>query len=1008
MRFQMLGPLRVWDGRNWSEICAAQQRTVLALLLIEAGRPVSTDRLVHEIWGESPPRSAVSTVRGYAMRLRRVLGKGAECPVVTRPHGYELLVEDGQLDVELFDGLVESGRRHLADGRLPAAVAQLSEALQLWRGPALADVPPTPTVASEAARLEQRRLAVLDERLGAQLGLGRHADVVDELHRLVEEHPLRERSAAQFMLALYRCGRRAEALEAYRRIRTLLVTELRQEPGPELKALQQSVLVDDKHLAPPPRPAGPMVSRVVPAQLPPDVAGFTGRAEHLRELDMLLAAAGRPVICTVTGTGGVGTTALAVHWAHRVADRFTDGQLYVNLHGYASGPPVQPIEVLTRFLLALGVPGKEVPARVSDAQSMYRGLLADKRVLILLDNAVDAEQVLPLLPGTTGCLVLVTSRHQLTRLAVHNGAVGLRLDVLTPGEARSLLTDLLGADRVEAEPAAIGELASLCGHLPLALRVAAANLTTHPRRTVADYTTRLRRDPLTALEVDGDRQSAVRATFDQSYAALPPEARRLFRLLGLVPGPDVTLPAAAALADLPEAPTAALLDRLAETHLVEHPSPGRYALHDLLRRYAADHAVAEVGAADRAAALERLFEYFLRHAAGAVGQLCPQILRLPTASAIPTAVFEDHGQARQWLDAERANLVAAVRHAADYGPHPVAWRLADALRGYLYLGTHLVDWLAVATAGLAAARADDDRPGQTAAHLSLAALEFLHGRYGEAIAQYRGALELARRAGWPEGESAALGNLGAVYRTLGRLDDAADYFAQALAIDQRIGWHAGRATKLANLGLVHFGLGQLERAADYRNQALSLHRRCGSRSGEAMSLSGLADVYRALGRLDDALACITRALTLHREVGDRMSEAATSRILAAIHRDAGRPAEALEMAGTAIGLARETGERQVEAEALTVLASVHDLLGEPERAVDGHAQALALARDIGDRYTETEVLIGLATAYRHAGDPGEAQRHARDALELAREAGFRMLGERAVALVPAAVTPRVR
>jgi len=1004
MRFQMLGPLRVWDGGAWSEIAAAQQRTVLALLLIEAGRAVSTDRLVHEIWGEHPPKSAVSTVRGYAMRLRRVLGNGAECPVVTRPHGYELLVEDGQLDVELFDGLVESGRRRLAEGRLAAAVAQLSEALQLWRGPALADVPSTPTVASEATRLEQHRLAVLDERLGAQLGLGRHADVVDELHRLVEEHPLRERSAAQFMLALYRCGRRAEALEAYRRIRTQLVTELRLEPGPELKSLQQSILIDDKGLAAPLRPTGPMVSRVVPAQLPADVAGFTGRREHLRQLDRLLAAAGRPVIATVTGTGGVGKTALAVHWAHRAAERFGDGQLYVNLRGYASGPPVRPVEALTRFLLALGVPAKEVPADLADAQALYRGLLADKRALVLLDDAADADQVVPLLPGTTGCLVIVTSRDQLVRLASRHGAVGLSLDVLTPGEARSLLAELLGTDRVDAEPAAVAELAGLCGYLPLALRVAAANLTTHPRRAVAHYTVRLRRDPLTALEVDGDRRSAVRATFDQSYANLPPEARRLFRLLGLVPGPDVTLPAAAAVAGLPEPQAAALLDRLAETHLVERSNPDRYALHDLLRRYAADHSIAEDGAADRGAALERLFGYFVRHASAAAAALCPQILRLPHSS-LPVAGFTGHGQARVWLDAERANLVAAVRHAAEHGPHPVAWRLADALRGYLYLGTHLVDWLTVATAGLAAARADADLPGQTAMRLSLATLQFFHGRYAEAVDAYRDALDLARRAGWAEGESAALGNLGAVHRTLGRLAEAADYFAQALAIDQRIGWHAGQATKLANLGLVHFGLGQLDRAADYRDQALALHRQCGSRSGEAMTLAGLADVYRALGKLDEALACVTEALVLHREVGDRMSEAATSRILAAVHRDAGRSADALAVAGTAIGLARETGERQVEAEALTVQASVHDLLGEPARAVDGHRQALAVARDIGDRYTETEVLIGMATAYRHAGEPGDAERHAREALELARGAGYRMLEERAEALL---LTPTVR
>jgi DNA-binding SARP family transcriptional activator len=1008
VRFQILGPLRVWDGAGWSMVRAPQQRALLAVLLSDAGRVVSVDRLIDEIWGENSPPTALNTIQGYVMRLRRMTSAAGPNPLITRGRGYELVLADGDLDADAFERLVESGTRDVTGDRLEAAVTQLGEALSLWRGPALADVPVTPTVAATAARLEQARLTATERRLDALLGLGRYAVVLDEVYRLVEEHPLRERFWAQLMLGLYHSGRRAEALEVYRRGRRLLVAELGLEPGAQLRELQRAILDDNLaagRSAPIHRPA---IGRIIPAQLPADVAGFTGRDAHLRRLDSLLPAeAESPVsviISTIAGTAGIGKTALAVRWAHLIRDRFPDGQLYVNLRGYASGPPLRPVEALALFLHALGVPAEHAPADADEAAALYRSLLAGRRVLVLLDNARDAEQVRPLLPGSPGCLVLVTSRDQLAGLVALHGAVRLTLDVLTPAEARTLLCGLLPDGRCQREPAAAAELARLCGHLPLALRIAAANLTTHSGRPIADYNQRLRRDRLAALQVDGDPQAAVRAAFDLSYAAQPEDGRRLFRRLGLVPGPDVTADAAAALAGCPAESAGRLLDRLAGANLVNEPVPGRFSLHDLLRVYAAEQAGAEERPADRAGALGRLCRYYLLGLDGAATRVYPQFLRLPVPAdggAVTAVSFDGHADASEWLDAERANLVAAVGHAAAYGLGGVAARLADALRGYLFLRRHLVDWDTVAQAGLAAAAAEGDVKAQAAAHISLAMHNFVRANYEPAAHHYCAARELAQRAGWLEGESAALGNLGMVYTVQGRLTEAANHYTRALAIDRRTGWRDGQATKLANLGYLCLALGQPERAAAHHTQALALHQATGSRSGEAMTLSDLGEAYHAVGRFDDALDVLTRARVLHREVGDRSTEGATVRVLAAVHRDAGRHAEALDLARTAVILARDIGDRRQEAAASTVLASIHFLLGQTDRAIDGHTEALRLARDAGNRFIEAEALLGLADAYRRAGQPDLAGARASAAQAIARKAGYRVLEGQALTLLAA-------
>jgi DNA-binding SARP family transcriptional activator/Tfp pilus assembly protein PilF len=1019
LRLGLLGPLEARVDGVPVAVPAGRPTVVLAVLALAGGRPVSTDTLADRVWGDQPPEHVRASLASLVLRLRQVLGPEA---IRTVPPGYALAVPPEQIDMLLFRRLVrEAGTADPA-----AARALLDRALGLWRGEALDGIR-TDSLRGERAGLAEELVGAQQAKIGLDLAAGRYAEAVGPLRELTARHPLREPLWHQLITALAGAGRGAEALAAYEDVRVRLRDELGADPSPSLQALYQEILAGGVRAADraaarttpaelpteaelPTRagvsarvssPAG----RRPPALLPPVAAGFTGRGRELAQLDALQGGPVPAAVVAITGTAGVGKTTLALQWAHRSAGRFPDGSLYVDLAGFAPGPPLRPVDALARLLRGLGLPGEEVPTDLADATGLYRTLLAGTRTLIVLDNAAHPDQVRPLLPGSPTCLALVTSRDRLSGLVARDGAQRLPLDVLTPAEAAALLDRLLGAEAVRAGPRAVAELGRRCGYLPLALRIAAANFTEHPHQTLAGYTAELAKGQLAALAVAGDEQAAVRAAFDRSYAVLPAAARQLFRFIGLVPGADLDAAAAAALLGGTGPAAEPLLARLAAAHLIEHRAPGRFGCHDLLRLYAGEQAEREEAASDREAALQRLLDHYIARVAAAGDLLYPTTLRLPVPAAgsadEPAVGHRDAAAALAWLETERPNLVAAVRHAAEHGPRSAAWLLADGLRMYFYLRMHLVDWEATATEGLTAAETDDDDRPQVAAHLSLALLRFRQGRAAAAIDHYTEALRLAQGAGWPEGEATALNNLGLVYANTGRPRLAADSYRQALAIQRRLGRDGGTAAALGNLASLHFELGQLSLAAAHDEQALVLYRAAGNRVGEAVVLAEHGQTCRALGRLTEAERHLEHSLALSRELGNRTCEAEALHRLAAVRHDAGRLGDARRLAGEALDEARAVEHRGVQSSALGVLAAVHTRRGDPAGAADRYQQALALARDVNSQYLAVDALTGLALARAHLGDGVRAAADAEQARRLACRSEYRALEGQALAALAA-------
>ena len=1015
LELRILGPLELWRDRVAVPVPAARQRDLLVALALPPGRVLSTERLVALLWSEDPPATARNTLHTLVRRLRRRLAatpeQGARL-LQTRTTGYLLDLAPEQVDAYRFDRLLRSGAQALAGGDPSAAAQLLDEALALFRGPPLADAASQELLRVEQPRLAELRLQAAELRTDARLRCGEQAAVISELRALVAENPLRERPYEQLMTALFRCGRQAEALETYQSLRQALTTQLGIEPGRPAQQIHQAVLRNDPALdAPDPAPPAP-AARVpepaaAPAQLPAEPAGFTGRSAQLAALDRLRAGDDQDSnVVAIVGTAGVGKSALALRWSHRLRARFPDGQLFVDLQGFSIAPPLRPVDALGMFLRALGVAAQRVPSGEQEAAASYRTMLADRRVLVLLDNARDAEQVRPLLPAGGGCLTVVTSRNRLDSLVAREGAARLRLEPLPAGESRSLLARALGQPRLDEDPAAVDELGQLCAHLPLALRITAANLAGRATR-LTSYLEQLRASRLDALQLAGDASPAVRASFELSYAVLGEPVQRMFRLLGCLPGIDLTAEAAAALAGVDRATAGRLLEQLAASHLVSETGSGRFGCHDLLSQYAAQLAAA-MPAADRAGAAGALTRWYVVSAEAAVDLIHPDRLRLPAgAGAWPAAqpqpqppAWQRAAQALSWLDVELPNLVAVAVHAADAGTPAASWRLATALRPYLSQRGYLPQLRTIAQAAAGAGAAAGDRIGQAAAQLALGTVRWARHQYPSAIDHYQQAVRLAEATGWREATAAALNNLANAHQNAGRHAEAAAFYARAQRCYEELGRPEGRAAVLLNLGNTYWEIGSLDRAAEQLRGALDLFRVTGSRTAAAIALNNLGNVLLEQGQLDAALTHLTEALTVNQETGNRVSEAGTLRALATVHSDAGRLAPARELAESALQLARQTRHHMYEAAALDTLATVHRRDGRPEQALSCFREALVVIAQAGHPHLEAQIHLGLAETYRVMTRPDLAATHAAQALTIARAHGYQRLERQAVAALP--------
>ncbi|WP_203715803.1 AfsR/SARP family transcriptional regulator [Asanoa siamensis] len=989
--------MRVRDQGRAVPLGTPMQVRLLALLLCRDGRPVATDALLTALWDGAPPPAARKTLQVYVHRLRQALRDPAR--VRHTGDGYAIVLHDDEFDVRRFDVAVEQARDARRGGDPAAAAKLFQEALGLWRGDAYAGVVGSPVLA-EASRLTDLRDTVREEAAGVALDLGRPAEAAADLAVLAEEHPYRESVRGLLMLALVRAGRQADALEVYRRSRALLVDELGVEPSAALRALHEAILRGDPRLAgiaaadldglaaaaaARTRPTVP-----TPRQLPAGAgtSGFTGRGAELARLDGILRGPG-PVVAVVSGIPGVGKTALAVHWGHRVSARFPDGQLYVDLRGYDDRPPLRPAAVLAVFLRSFGVPADEIPADPDEAAARYRSTLADRRVLVVLDNAGHADQVRPLLPAGAGCVALVTSRDQLSGLAVRDGAVRVPLDVLPPGDAADLLRGALGAGRVAAEPGSSARLVDLCGHLPLALRIAAAQLTGGGLGDIGSYVTALSTDRLTALQVHGDSQAAVRAAFGLSYARRSPQARRLFRLFGLVPCADLTVGAAAALTGATGPAAQRLLTELADGHLMERQRPDRFTAHDLLRVYAAERARAEETEADRRAALDRLLDHYLRTALAATRVVSPDVIRLPDPPGPAAPDFADLAAGVAWLEDERANLLALVTHAATHGPYHFAWQLTDALRAWLYRRVYLIDSLTAGRAALAAARRSGDPTGLAAAFVCLAFVRWQAGRADPALRYFSRGHAHARAAGWAEGEVTALYGRSIIHGLRGRGQDAAADLEAALTINRRVGSARGEALCLNSLAVLHFEFGDLRAARDYGAASIRLYRSFDHASSGAVATGNLAELSHLLGDSETALGLFAEALAGHRALGNLGAEASTLASLAIVHADLGDLARAAALVAAARERAGDTRYDRLQADISNVAGSVDRRLGRLAEAKRQHREACELMAD--QSYPRTVALVGLARATLAAGDHQAARRHAGEARRTTVPAGYRLL-----------------
>ncbi|MFB9238471.1 tetratricopeptide repeat protein [Plantactinospora siamensis] len=982
VRISILGPLAVESPSGPIDVGSGRHRVVLARLAMTPYHPVSREELIEVLWPEGAPPSAANVLQTHVSRIRRILeprpGNGAATLSWT-PGGYQLRMDENSLDVVDYRNQFAAWRRSSSNPQ--RAFDLLQSALDLWRGQRAAeDIP----------ELQEHHLvtAFTDDLIEstiqlALLGLAvqRLPEVLPRLRRLAARHRWHEPLHAQLVVTLAALGQQAAALDVYEEIKRRLAEELAIEPGAALVAARQAVLAGRWEHHPRAREDRPRTPWEAPA--PP--ADFIGRAEQLRTLQSLFrsalrnAGAARQVTCVLSGMPGVGKTSLALRAAESLRDDFPDGQLYIDLRG-AERKPASVLTVLARLLRGLGMAGHAIPIEVDEACALYRTLLAERQVLVILDNARDADQLRMLLPGGGGSAALITSRQHCADLP---GAVNLHLPVLPLAEAVDMLGGRFKSAWTAADWKAATALAEACGRLPVALRVIASRLAGRPRRTPVELLRSL---------ADGrpPAGNAADAAFDLSYRELLPGASRLFRSAARLPGAAFSCGAAAALIATDADATGRILDGLVAENMLETAGPDRYRYHDLLRRYAL-----EVGAvyddASESAALLRVADWYLTRTAAAIRLVYPAMVRLPTEVDVTVMCFPDVTTATAWLDEEVGNLVALIEALAGDLHRARAWQLADQLRGYFFVRRDAIPWLATGTAGLMAAEAADDRMAQAAMYQTIGQAHWSVGRHREALEAYRSGVAAARDSGWLIGEAYLLHNLGLVHAELGMTDDAHQLYQHVLGVGGGSEFAHIRAVTLNDLGVMCTEQGRLRDAVEHFRAAMDINSEEARLPSAMANCSNLGMALRQLEEFDSAHEHLTRALAYYQETNNKDGQMSSLDELSQLYQQQAEWSAGVDAAAHALRIAEHLANPKAVAGVLNTLGSA--LLG--ARAVtEARArfrEALELSRDHGYQYFAAQAGIGAANVLLKLGAIDEARDTATEALEIARRKDYRIL-----------------
>jgi DNA-binding SARP family transcriptional activator len=992
VEFRILGPLELAADLRRLDLGGARQQIVIATLLLSANRVVTMDRLLEAIYGEDLPPTCRAQAQISISSLRRLFARhSSEAIISTYANGYVIKVEEGQLDAGRFEQLVTAARAARDSGQPDRAVAGYRDGLRLWRGPAFDGIE-SQLVRAAASRLDELRITTNEDRLKLELDLGRHHELVGELTELIEEYPLREQLRGHLMLALYRCDRTAEALQVYRQARRTMIDELGIEPGDRLQQLEHAILTSDPALDPPAKPVRIQPVKQAPSLLPADIADFTGRAEeteriraHLVPADGDAARLAVPV-AVVTGKGGVGKTSLAVHASHGVAQQFPDGQLFADLHG--TSHPVSPMQVLHRFLRALGVPGAQIPDGLDERAEMYRNLIADQKILVVLDDALCESQVSPLLPGSGAAAVIITSRGMLAGLA---GAVHFEANVFDADKSLALLSRIVGGARVAGQTKMAEAVAEYCGHLPLALRIAGARLSQRPHWTVEHLVERLA-DETRRLDELSHGDMGIRASISLSYDSASEQARRLFRRLALLDLPVFSGWLSAALLDQPVDSAEDVLDDLVGVQLIETTGTGtgvhsQYRFHDLIRVFARERLAAEESVAERTAALERALGALLylaeearsRYYGGACVQLRNDALHWPLPGRLVEQLITDP---MAWYERERAALLLGVRQAAKAGFVELCWSLAFSAIALYESRIYIQDWQETQDIALAATRKAQHVRGQAAILFSIGSLHLVQQRLDSARQEFTTAADLFSATGDNQGLALVLSHIACLDRLNGRLDDATDRYEQALAILNETASQVTVAFTLRNLAQVKLELNEHDAAKALLTDALRLVQATQCGRVEAQVLHRLGETHLLTGDLASAVAAYGLALAKTRELGDSVGEAYVLQGMGVAKIRQGEFGEARGALQRSLELAGDTGERLVEAQALLGFGELALADDDPDQAGVLARQAADIFEDIGALLYAARALALLGEARAALGDADAAQAAAGEAAAL--------------------------